>query len=365
MFKFIHAADFHLDSPFAALPARQAARRRQESRQLPARLVRCAEAQNASMLLLSGDLFDTGSAYRETGEALCSALAQTELPVFIAPGNHDWYGSDSPYARLPWSKNVHIFRTGQPECVELPELNAAVYGAAFTAPEQTESLLRGFSAPRDGRVHLMTLHGEIDAPGSRYDPIAREEIAGSGLSYLGLGHIHKPAPPLRLGGTLCAWPGCPEGRGFDELGPRGILEGTVDDGGRVEVRFVPFARRRYEVQEVDVTGQPPLAAVEAALPSDTGNDLFRILLTGETDEQGVDLPALLAALADRFYALELRDETRIRQDVWARAGEDSLRGLFLRELRTRLDAADTEEERQMARQAARFGLAALDHRDPG
>ena len=38
MFKFIHGADFHLDSPFGALPAEQAAHRRRESRQMLARL---------------------------------------------------------------------------------------------------------------------------------------------------------------------------------------------------------------------------------------------------------------------------------------------------------------------------------------
>ena len=55
----------------------------------------------------------------------------------------------------------------------------------------------------------------------------------------------------------------------------------------------------------------------------------------------------------------------IRTDLWARAAEDSLRGLFLRDLKSRLDSARTEEERQRITMAARFGLAALDHRDLG
>ena len=52
-------------------------------------------------------------------------------------------------------------------------------------------------------------------------------------------------------------------------------------------------------------------------------------------------------------------------DIWARAGEDSLRGLFLRELRAKWDNAGSEEERETVTRAARFGLAALDHRDLG
>ena len=107
----------------------------------------------------------------------------------------------------------------------------------------------------------------------------------------------------------------------------------------------------------------PRAAVEEALPSDTEQHLYRILLTGETGEAGVHIPALQESLSERFYALELRDRTRMAEDVWARAEEDSLRGLFLRELRAKLAAAQTEEDRETITRAARFGLAALDRRD--
>ena len=139
----------------------------------------------------------------------------------------------------------------------------------------------------------------------------------------------------------------------------------IDDGGEVSLTFVPFARRRYEILEADVTGRTPREAVEAALPGGTENDLYRVLLTGETGESGADAKALEAALAERFYALEVRDRTRVAEDVWARAGEDSLRGLFLRELRAKWDAAGDEAERQAVTRAVRFGLAALDHRDLG
>lgn len=362
MFRFLHAADFHLDSAFGALDPAQAAARRRESRESCLRLAEYAGTHGTNLVLLSGDLFDSDGAFRETGEVLRDALGQIPAPVFIAPGNHDWYGPGCPYAALTWPENVHIFRSGL-ERVELPALNAAVYGAAFTGPEQAESLLRGFTAPEDGRTCLMVLHGELNAPEARYDPLTREEVAGSGLAYLALGHIHKRGE-ARLGRTLCAWPGCLEGRGFDELGEKGFYEGTAD-AGQVTLRFVPFARRRYEILEADVTGKDPLSAVLSALPQNTERDLYRILLTGETDERGVDLPALEEALSDRFYALELRDHTRVAQDVWARAEEDSLRGLFLRELRQRLDRAGTAEERERVCRAAKVGLAALDHRDLG
>lgn len=74
--------------------------------------------------------------------------------------------------------------------------------------------------------------------------------------------------------------GCPEGRGFDELGEKGFYEGTLSESGQVSLTFIPFARRRYEILEVDVTGRDPRAAVEAALPAAPDQDLYRILLTG-------------------------------------------------------------------------------------
>ena len=363
MIRFIHAADFHLDSAFGALTVQQAAARRRESRELLLRLANYANTHEADLVLLAGDLFDSGSTFRETGEQLAEALASLRAPVFIAPGNHDWYGPGSPYAALTWPENVHIFRGDVPKAVELPGKNVTVWGAAFRGPEQPEGLLQDFHAPEDGRLHLMVLHGDLDAPSSPYNPITKDQAAASALAYLALGHIHKGSGPLTCGKTVCAYPGCPEGRGFDELGEKGFLEGTVDDAGRVSLHFVPFARRRYEIREVDVTGKDPHAAIESTLPESTASDLYRIILTGETDERGVDLSALQADFADRFYVLQLRDHTRIGQDIWARAEEDSLRGLFLRELKDKLEAAGTPEERETVTRAARFGLAALDHRD--
>lgn len=362
MLKFIHAADFHLDSAFAALPPGRAVERRRESRELVFRLADYVNAHGVSLVLLAGDLFDSAAPYRETGEALAQALGRMEAQVFAAPGNHDWYGPGSPWATVDWPENVHIFRENALTALEAPELGVTVHGGAFTGPEQGSSLLKGFAAPEDGRVHLGLLHGEVDPAEARYNPLSREDIAASGLAYLALGHIHKRGEPRRCGRTLCAWPGCVEGRGFDELGEKGFYEGVLD-GGEVSLTFVPFARRRYRILDVDVTGQPPRDAVERALPGGTENDLYRVRLTGETGEAGADPLALETALSGRFYALEVRDHTRVAQDIWARAGEDSLRGLFLRELRARWDAAGDEAERDAVTLAVRFGLAALDHRD--
>lgn len=249
--------------PFTrCLPGRRPARRR-ESRELVFRLAGYVNSHDIGLVLLAGDLFDSTSVFRETGEQLSQALGAMRAEVCVSPGNHDFYAPGSPWETVRWPENVHIFRESAMQPVEFPQWNVVVHGAAFTAPEQSESLLAGFCAPADGKLHLGLLHGEIEPAEARYDPIAREEIADSGLAYLALGHIHKRAEPAHWGKTLCAWPGCPEGRGFDELGEKGVYQGCVFPDGTVSVSFVPLAGRRYESLTVDVTGKDPRAAVEA------------------------------------------------------------------------------------------------------
>ncbi|MBQ5739616.1 MAG: DNA repair exonuclease [Oscillospiraceae bacterium] len=359
--KIVHAADFHLDSAFGALSSERARQRRRESRDLVERLSNYVNQQGADIVLLAGDLFDAETTYRETIEQLPRALAEMSAEVFIAPGNHDFFHARSPYATLAWSENVHIFTKSEMESVTLPRLGCAVYGAAFTSAAQEESLLKGFSAPDDGLIHIGVLHGDLAAAEARYCPLAADDIAASNLDYLALGHTHAFSGVKTAGKTAYAYSGCIEGRGFDETGDKGFLAGTVDRGS-AQLHFVPFARRRYEILNVDVTEKEVETALREALPESTASDLYRIVFTGETGESGVDTERILERFGADFYHLEVRDKTRLREDIWARAGEDSLRGLFLRDLRAKYDAADAEERETIVR-AVRFGLAALDGRD--
>ena len=356
--RVLHAADFHLDSAFRGLCAEKALQRRRESREVLERLGQLAAERGAELVLLSGDLFDSGHAYRETLEQLRRTLEAMPCPVCIAPGNHDPYGPGSPYREMAWPENVHIFTRNAVEAVELP--GCVVYGAAFTAERQEESLLRGFAAPADGALALMCLHADLG--GGPYSPITREEIAASGLAYLALGHVHQFGGLERAGDTFYAYPGCPEGRGFDELGEKGALLLEVEPG-RVTGELVPLCRRQYRILTADVTGREVRQAAEEALAAAGEADIVRLVLTGETDRRGADTGALMTALESRVFSLEIRDETRMGTELWSRAGEDSLRGLFLQELKARWDAAGDEAERKKITMAARFGLAAMEDRD--
>ena len=138
MAKVLHAADFHLDSAFRSLPEEQARLRRQESRELPGRLVDWANDHGAQLMLLAGDLFDSDRLFSQTAQMLVQALSRFRGTVVIAPGNHDWLSAASPYRQPIWPENVHIFLGRGMERLTLPELGCTVYGAAFTAPEEAE-----------------------------------------------------------------------------------------------------------------------------------------------------------------------------------------------------------------------------------
>ena len=231
MLTFLHAADFHLDSPFHALPPEQAAERRQAD---------TARQAQVDLVFLAGDLFDGQRARPETVQALYQVLEELEAEVFLSPGNHDPYSPTSPYGKFPWPDHVHIFTQAAPARVEVPQLGAVVYGSAFTSLYRMDSPLAGFHAQEEDLAAFGCFHGDLSSAHSRYGPITHNEIAASGLHYLALGHSHSASGLKRAGKTYYAWPGCPEGRGFDETGDKGVYLGQLE-GGRVSLDFVPLA----------------------------------------------------------------------------------------------------------------------------
>lgn len=346
--KILHASDFHLDSPFQRLSAEQAQQRRRELRELVCRLVDLARTERVDLVLLPGDLFDGERVYPETVETLIAALGSLDIPVVIAPGNHDCVMGHSPYLTARWPENVHIFTHKEMGAFEFPELNCVVHGCAFEAPYRTDEPLAGFEAPEDSRMHLLCIHGEVGLAGN-YAPISPAALSRSGVAYAALGHIHAGSGLQRAGSTVWAYPGCPEGRGFDECGPKGVLLVDIDGKG-ISAEFRVLCSRQYRVETVDA------AEFERVLLD--SDDLVRIILTGECGRTP-DLVALIAQAEPHFFYVELRDETTLPQNLWARAEEDNLTGLFLREMRRRLDTAD-EAERANILLATRFGLAALE-----
>ena len=372
--RILHTADLHLDTPFRSLSSEKAAVRREELRELPGRIARTAIIEKVDMLLLAGDILDSESFFRETGEELFRVLRNLPLPVFIAPGNHDYYFPGSPYARVDLPSNVYVFAKNTPEYFDFSEKGFRVYGAAFT-DKTSASLTEKLHADRKENIlNILCVHGEVVSgkdrmETGRYNPMTAEQIAASGMDYIALGHIHKASGLLRSGNVWYSWPGCPEGRGFDETGEKTVnIIALSNDGLRpdempkCEMHTVPVSSRRYETLKVNITDKDPLLAVQMELPDDTISDIYKIILCGETDSP-IQVRKLQESLSEYFFELSVSDETDLSRDIWERAGDDSLRGMFLAKMRAQYDAASDGTDRLQIEQAVRWGLAALDNRE--
>ncbi|MBC8536076.1 metallophosphoesterase family protein [Feifania hominis] len=366
MLRIIQAADFHLDSALVGLPPELARARRSEMRARAAQLIDYAAESGAQIALLPGDLFDdgtqvSGATVRLLGDAFERA---SRVRFFIAPGNHDPLTRDSVYRAADFPKNVHIFSSREMTGVPIEELGVTVWGIGSFDAAASHRPLAGFQARGETPLHIGVVHGNVTgSKADDYAPMTPDEIAHSGLAYLALGHVHSFGGVQTAGEVRYAYSGALEGRGFDETGEKGFLEGTVERG-RCELRFVPFARRRYEIVPVrlcDVrTTEQAALAVREALDSCSREDILRVVLEGEIPGELLLSRELIENSLRDFYHVELRDHTRPRADFGALAQENSLRGLFVRQMMEKLSMAADESERALTQRALRIGLRVLE-----
>ena len=349
MIKILHSADWHLDSPFQGKTQEQARALRRSLLQIPGRIAELCRVTQCDMVLLSGDIFD-GPYTAQSLLALRSALEEMGVPVFITPGNHDFIGTDSPWLTEKWPENVHIFTKPYLQSVELPDLNCRVWGAGFQSMD-SQPLLEGFRAPED-MVNIGILHGDPTQASSPCCPVTQKQVADCRLAYLALGHIHKGGS-FTAGNTLCAWPGCPMGRGYDEQGEKGVYIVTVEE--KADIRFYPLATPRFYDLELPTEGSAHRALTNA-LPA-VGNDHFyRITFIGESEK--LDLTTLQQDFS-QFPNLVLRDKTVPPMDIWRSLGEDSFEGTFFSILRDSMEGQD-EDTRKKIQLSARICRQILD-----
>lgn len=347
--KLLHSADWHLDSPLASLPENVRTVVSENLRKLPERIADACLAQHCDLVLLSGDLFD-GKPRRETVDAVKRALERCAVPVLIAPGNHDYVTLGGVW-RGKWPDNVHIF-TGKLSYIDFPDLSLRAYGAGYGSMD-CPPLLEGFRAEGDARWCIGVLHGDPVQRSSPCCPVTAAQVRESGLDYLALGHIHKRGS-FRGGNTLCAWPGCPMGRGWDETGEKGVYLAELDE--QAEIIFLPLGLPEFQEYTVPVQGNG-IAELESVLPG-LASAFCRVTLTGEGKP---DLDTIRARF-DYLPLLEIRDETRDAVDPWRCAGEDSLRGMFFQMLAQQLEDADPETA-EIIQLAAEISAGLLDGRE--
>jgi DNA repair exonuclease SbcCD nuclease subunit len=233
--KLLLFSDLHLDRTFRWAGERIARKRRQALRDTLLRIIQLAQDERVDALLCGGDLYEHERFSADTGEFLRSAFERLEsIPIYIAPGNHDWYGRESLYQQVRWSSNVHVFSTDNLEPVEL-DSGITLWGAAHCAPANTEGFLERATRLGDQGVHLGLFHasevGLLQAQGAEkipHAPFRAEQITHAGLTHAFLGHFHKPQDA-----ELFTYPGNPDPLEFGEEGDRGAVIVTVGKDGSI------------------------------------------------------------------------------------------------------------------------------------
>lgn len=338
--KLIHCADIHLGAGGSSL-GHLGITRMAEIKNTFLKIVQLCREEKADYLLIAGDLFDSAAPSEHLVEEVAGAFAAIpDTKVIIAPGNHDYVMTGTCYTRTElWSDNVHIF-TGAWSYIEFPEDKVRIFGAGFTSMYQIIPLLdTELEYPKDDFCNIGVLHGELAAGAgeSNYNPVTKRQIRESGLDYLALGHIHQESGLRREGGTTYAYPGCHEGRGFDELGEKGIYIGEVEKGS-CRMEFRKICKRMYIEENIDISGtgsvQEIVAAIEERLEKQGSNYreyLYKLVLTGRIPDGAIIRQEDIEAALGVFY-VKLRDRTQLDVDYESVAKESGIRGIYVRKM---------------------------------
>lgn len=311
MFRFLHAADTHIDSPLDGLEAYDGApveALRGATRRAFENLVALALDEQVDFLLLAGDVYDGDWKDFSTGLFFTRQMARLDaaaIPVYLIAGNHD--AASVLTRRLSLPPSVHVFSTRVAETKEVAGVPVVVHGRGFPNRAVPENLVPDYPAPVPNRFNVGLLHTSLTGAAGHdtYAPCAVRDLQQKGYDYWALGHVHQPQVLAERPWVVFA--GNTQGRHVRETGPRGCRLVTVDDSLDVaSCEHRPLDVVRWGTVTVDVSGidhEPDVLARvgdalrRASLAADGRLLAARIRLTGATplhERLRHDLPRLRA-----------------------------------------------------------------------
>lgn len=326
---YVLAADFHMGSAFAYLPMEQSEAMRQRQMASLVEICQSCARQQKELFFIPGDLFD----HTQPTQALLRSVQQSfsicpKTRVVIVPGNHDPYIPGGFWDDPQWPSNVVIVKkTGL--VYQNKNRRLRVYSAPFQTHSATHPLVDTLSPELDKNwTNGLVIHGDLVKTGAQslYNPLPVEWLATSGLDFIFLGHRHQcfqqELPPF---GTLVAYPGCPMGRGFDELGEKGYLTGILPLGNsqtKNQMAFIPLrhsdflmatvwleATEEWTVNEIVRQCLQAVARQRQEGTQKLERCLATILLKGRREEP-LPLELLKEQLSPKFFYLKLVDQTQ-------------------------------------------------------
>jgi len=295
-FRFIHAADIHLDSPLRGLagydgPAVECIRT--ATRQAFDNLITEAIDQKIDFVVIAGDLYDGDWRDYQTGLFFArqmGRLAKAKIPAFVLYGNHD--AESQITRRLSMPEGVKVFSTRKPETFMLEELGVALHGQSFRQRDVTDNLAATYPDPVNGVFNIGVLHtgmGGMDGH-ANYAPCTLDDLITKGYDYWALGHVHHGV--VLHQNPHVVFPGNLQGRHIRETGPKGAYLISVENREIVEfgplyTDVVRWAHLQVSVAGCDRNAEAPervRKAVEQSINDGADGRLLacRIELTGRS-----------------------------------------------------------------------------------
>lgn len=361
--KIIHCADIHLDSKMDThISKEQAKERKAELLHTFSRMVDYAELNGIGTILIAGDLFDTKNVSATARNHVRAVIiGHPQIRFFYLQGNHDEGSFVSGLGEVP--DNLYLF-DGAWKSYVLDEDGMVILTGLELNKENAGALGNTLTLDME-KTNLVMLHGqEAEYEGKdKAEMIPLAGLKNKGIDYLALGHIHfYKEEALDARGVYC-YPGCLEGRGFDECGEHGFVVLEIDDSTkRIAGReFVPIASRRLYTITVDISDCLTTAEILQAMEERTkeldysADSLIQYELVGNVDaaaEKNTEL--LQKQMENRFYFVRVKDLSKYRVDYSMFELDKSLKGEFIRHVKAQ---ADLSEEEKAA--VIHYGIQAL------
>ena len=308
----------------AHLSGIRATERRRELTDSFARMVDEAVQIGAAGMIIAGDLFDSDKLSGRIVESVLAVIVGApRLNFFYLSGNHEKSSFLDKIGTKP--KNLHIFDTGW-TYYNIGEVTIAGRSSCSEDMFDTVSLQKH-------RKNIVVLHGELRERSALGEVIGARDAADKNIDYLALGHYHTYSQRKIDRRCTAVYSGTPEGRGFDEAGELGYV--IIDTAGIPEHRFVPFAKRRMRVVDVDISGVHSQGECEfrvgLAVENIPNEDLVRITIAGMRDPGYIcDTDSLYRRFSSRFYYLDIKDTSKVEIRAEDYRLDKSLTGEFVR-----------------------------------
>ncbi len=333
--KIIHCSDMHLESKMESnLDSKKAQERRHEILITYQRMIKYAVENNVQIILIAGDMFDKRNVSAKVKNIVINSIkSNPQIDFIYLKGNHDEINFISDLEIIP--SNLKLFSSD--EWITYRYGNITISGIEF-GEHLGERKINNTLLLNKNDINLVVLHGQVSetTPTYKNELINIKSLKNKNIDYLALGHIHKfEQERLDERGIYC-YPGCLEGRGFDECGEKGfVLLDINETDKKIETEFVPFASRHLYEIEVDVSGTMTTPEVEDKIDEylkDIEKEaLVKIVLVGETEINSErDISYLEKRYGSIYYFVKVYDKTTLKIDYKNYENDASLKGEFIR-----------------------------------